>query len=108
MLSQEQFADYKKYYEFSLELFNNNQKLENNVSMMLPTKPINKDFPAYNNYFEPRPKDKTKKHDKDHKNSSKVGRESKENDIMSRSGQTQTSFVSNSVNKRVGSAKSKQ
>lgn len=27
MLSQEQFADYKKYYEFSIELFNNAQKL---------------------------------------------------------------------------------
>ena len=42
--------------------------------MVLPTKPINKDFPAYNNYFEPRHKDKTKKHDRDHKNTSKMGR----------------------------------
>lgn len=55
--------EYKKYYDFAMELFNNSQKTENNSSLML-TKPLTKDFPAYNNYFEPKTKDKSRKNER--------------------------------------------
>lgn len=64
MLSQEQFSQYKKYYDFALELFNNSQKMENNNSSVLIQKPVVKDVPSYNNYFEPKQKEKSKKQDR--------------------------------------------
>ena len=85
----------------------NSQKVEGNVSVMF-SKPLSKEMPSYNNYFEPKiTKEKTKKQDKENmKNNSRIGRD-KDKDDMSRSNQTQTSFIG-STNKRVSSAKSRQ
>ena len=71
------------------------------------SKPLSKDIPSYNNYFEPKiTKEKTKKQDKENmKNNSRIARDKDDN--MSRSNQTQTSFIG-STNKRVSSAKSRQ
>ena len=87
-----------------MELYNS-QKVEGNVSVMF-SKPLSKEMPTYNNYFEPKPKEKTKKQDKENfKNNSRIAREKDDN--MSRSNQTQTSFIG-ATNKRVSSAKSRQ
>ena len=51
---------YKKYYDFSIELYNQAQKAETNPSMIYQ-KPISKESPVYNNYFEPKQKEKKQK-----------------------------------------------
>jgi len=59
MLSEVQFYEYKRFYDFSMELFNSAQKIDNTSSVFrLSTK----DGPAYNNYFEPKGNEKAKKH----------------------------------------------
>ena len=48
--------------------------METNVSTMF-SKPFSKEFPPYQHYFEPKAKEKGKKHEKENmKNLSKVGR----------------------------------
>lgn len=54
MLNEAQFNEYKKFYDFSMEIYNTTAKLQNNPSMMFRNS--NKEVPAYNNYFEPKPK----------------------------------------------------
>jgi hypothetical protein len=92
-----------------MELFNASQKIESNGSVMF-SKPLSKEFPTYNTYFEPKPpKERARKQEKENvKNNSRIGKESRDNDIMSRSSQNQMSFVSSNTNKRVSSAKSRQ
>lgn len=60
MLDQDQFNEYKKFYDYAMEIYNTAPKIQSNASMMM-FRPINKDGPAYNNYFKPDVKDKTRK-----------------------------------------------
>lgn len=48
MLSQEQFMDYKKYYDFAMEVYENIGKSESFPAFQKPT---NNPVIIYNNYF---------------------------------------------------------
>lgn len=102
ILNEDQLADYRKYYDFSMELFNSSPK--DNASMVVPK---GREAP-YNFYFEPRRHHRPEKENL-MKNNSRLMRDSKENEgFTSKSGQTQVSFMSASVNKRASSAKGKK
>ena len=76
MLNETQFNQYKKFYDFSMEIYNSSDKLQNNPSMMFRNS--NKEVAPYNNYFEPKTKQKTKKQEKENlKNNSRTINESK-------------------------------
>ena len=108
ILCQEQFNDYKKFYDYALELFNTSQKVQANGSVMF-NKQVSKEIPSYNNYFEPKVhKERAKKQEKQNiKNNSRIGKEHKDQDAVTRAGQTQMSFSSSATNKRANSAKSR-
>ena len=48
MLSQDQFMDYKKYYDFAMEVYENIGKSESFPAFQKPT---NNPVIIYNNYF---------------------------------------------------------
>lgn len=99
ILGEDQLAEYRKYYDFAMELFHAAPK--DNASVVVGR---GKEAP-YHFYFEPR------RHNKENlmKNNSRLMRESKENEgCTSKSGQTQVSFMSASVNKRASSAKGRK
>lgn len=99
ILGEEQLADYRKYYDFAMELFNSAPR--DNASLVVPR---GREAP-YNFYFEPR---RPQRQEKENlmKNNSRLARDSKENE--GKCGQTQVSFMSASVNKRASSAKGKK
>lgn len=106
ILNEDQLADYKKYYDFSMEIYNSTPKPEN-ASVVVSR---GKELAAYNYYYEPKPqRHRREEKENNMKNNSRIMRESKENEgFTSKSGQTQVSFMSASVNKRASSAKGKR
>lgn len=86
-----------------MELFNSSPK--DNTSIVA-TK--GKEAP-YNFYYEPKRHNRRDEKENLMKNNSRLMRDSKENEgFTSKSGQTQVSFMSASVNKRASSAKGKK
>lgn len=103
--------NYKPYYDFAVDIYNATPKIENGS---IVAKPLIKDYVSYNNYFDVKTSD-AKKRKKDEKqnsmrNNSKIitNKEHESLANLSRSGQNQMSFSSNSMNKRVSSAKNKR
>ena len=110
IVNEQQFNDYKQYYDYAVELQNLTQKIENNSSTLFQNRPtFNKETPSYNNYFEPKivkEKGNRKVEKENLKNNSRSGKEIMESG--GRVGQSQVSFSGSNAGKRVSSAKSRQ
>ncbi len=108
ILGEEQLSDYKKYYDFSMELYNSSPKPEN-ASVVVSR---GRELAPYNYYYHQEPRQQQRRREEKEnnmKNNSRLMRESKDNEgFTSKSGQTQVSFMSASVNKRASSAKGKR
>ena len=88
-----------------MELYNSTPKPEN-ASVVVSR---GRELAPYNYYFEPKQRHRKEEKENNMKNNSRLMRESKENEgFTSKSGQTQVSFMSASVNKRASSAKGKR
>lgn len=53
MLNEDQLADYKKFYDFSMELYNSSPK--ENASMLIPK---GRESAPYNFYYESKPRNR--------------------------------------------------
>jgi hypothetical protein len=87
-----------------MDLYNSTPKPENASVVVSRSQQA-----PYNHYYEPKQRHRREEKENNMKNNSRLMRDSKDNEgFTSKSGQTQVSFMSASVNKRASSAKGKR